>query len=388
MRFRTGIRTGVIALFVFSKSFSQNTPVIVGAERPELYLTQLEGKKIALVVNQTSRAFNNHLVDFFRSNGINISEIFAPEHGFRGSEEEGKQFIDHIDSATGIRVISLYSSKTAPSREDLNGIDLVVFDIQDVGVRFYTYISTLHLVMEACAENNKKLIVLDRPNPNGDYIDGPVIIDSLRSFVGMDPIPIVYGLTIGELAMMINGERWLRDSLRCNLEVIPLKNYEHNSKYSFPVKPSPNLPNDKSIRLYPSLCLFEGTIMSVGRGTEFPFQVVGYPDSISGDFSFTPVSYETNINPLYKNRMCFGKDYRNIDPVPSFTLRYIMEFYYKMGKKYNFFNKYFNQLVGNYELKEQIIAGFSEEEIRITWFDSLKRYKEIRKKYLLYPDIQ
>jgi uncharacterized protein YbbC (DUF1343 family) len=386
MRFKMEFRLCVIALFAFSKSFCQGDQIVVGSEQPDLYLSQLEGKTIALVVNQTSKVFDNHLVDYLTMKGIKVAVIFAPEHGFRGIEEEGKLFDDYVDSSSGIRVISLYSSKKAPSKDDLKGIDIVVFDIQDVGVRFYTYISTLHLVMEACAENNKKLIVLDRPNPNGDYIDGPVRIDSLKSFVGLDPIPIVYGLTIGELAGMINGEKWLKDSLHCNLVVIPLKNYDHSSRYILPVKPSPNLPNDQSIRLYPSLCLFEGTIMSVGRGTDFPFQVIGYPDSISGSFIFIPHSSDTNTNPLYKNKTCFGKDYRNINPVPTFTLSFFLEFYNRMGKKNNFFNSYFNQLVGNYELKEQIIAGFSEEEIRITWYDSLKRYKDIRKRYLLYAD--
>jgi uncharacterized protein YbbC (DUF1343 family) len=242
--------------------------------------------------------------------------------------------------------------------------------------------------MEACAENHVKFMVLDRPDPNGDYVDGPVLQDSLRSFVGMDPLPVVYGLTPGELAGMINGEHWLKDSLHCDLEVIPVGSYDHSTPYSLPVKPSPNLPNDQSVRLYPSVCLFEGTIMSVGRGTSFPFQVAGYPDSIAGNFEFTPQSTEGASKPKYEGKTCFGRDYRSVTPAPHFTLSFLLDFYYKLGRKYDFFNNYFDKLAGTRELQKQIVAGFNEEEIRITWYDELKHYKEIRKKYLLYPDFE
>ncbi|HLF34414.1 MAG TPA: DUF1343 domain-containing protein [Cyclobacteriaceae bacterium] len=378
-------RLSLLILIFLQDVYGQENRLIVGAERPDQYLRYLENKNVGVVVNHTSRAFGTHLVEMLISNKVNIVKIFTPEHGYRGIADAGQHLSDAIDEQTGIAVVSLYGEKTKPLPADLNGIDIIVFDIQDVGVRFYTYISTLHLVMEACAENGIELVVLDRPNPNGDYVDGPVIQDSLKSFVGLDPLPIVYGLTIGELAGMINGEKWLSGALQCKLKVIPISNYNHNTRYSLPYRPSPNLPNDQSIRLYPSLCLFEGTIMSLGRGTEFPFQVVGYPDSISGDFVFTPVGTEGNANPKYKGRTCFGKDYQGMDPVPNFSLSFIIDFYYKLGKKYDFFNDYFDKLAGNSELRKQIIAGFSEEEIRITWAEDLSRFKELRNKYLLYP---
>lgn len=378
----------LILLIFYISAYGQVQGPVPAAERPELYLQKLKDQRVALVVNQTSLAFGRHMVDYLISGNINVVKIFAPEHGFRGQADAGQEQKDYTDKSTGIPVVSLYGSKTKPSKEDLKNIDIIVYDIQDVGVRFYTYISTLHLVMESCAENHVKLMVLDRPDPNGDYVDGPVLQDSLRSFVGMDPLPIVYGMTPGELADMINGEHWLNDSLQCDLEVIPVGNYDHNMQYSLPVRPSPNLPNDLSVRLYPSLCLFEGTIMSVGRGTPFPFQVVGYPDSAAGNFSFTPQSTEGASKPKYEGKTCFGRDYRNLSKPPRFTLSFLLDFYYKLGRKYDFFNNYIDKLAGTKELQKQIVAGFNEEEIRITWYDELKHYKEIRKKYLIYPDFE
>jgi uncharacterized protein YbbC (DUF1343 family) len=376
----------VILMMFYPAAYGQNGMPVPAAERPELYLPQLQDKRVALVVNQTSVAFGKHLIDYLILMNIKVTRIFAPEHGFRGQADAGQDQKDYTDKATGIPVISLYGAKNKPVPADLKNIDIVVYDIQDVGVRFYTYISTLHLVMESCAENHVKFMILDRPDPNGDYVDGPVMQDSLKSFVGMDPIPVVYGLTPGELAKMINGEHWLKDSVHCDLEVIPVGNYDHNTKYSLPVRPSPNLPDDTAVRLYPSICLFEGTIMSVGRGTLFPFQVSGYPDSIAGDFAFMPQTMEGATKPKYEGQNCFGKDYRNLSPVPRFTLSFLLDFYNKLGRKYDFFNSYFDKLAGTRELQKQIMAGFNEEEIRITWYDELKHYKELRKKYLLYPD--
>jgi len=268
----------------------------------------------------------------------------------------------------------------------MEGLDIVVFDIQDVGVRFYTYISTLHYVMEACAENNVKLLILDRPNPNGDYVDVPVFRDGFQSFVGMHKIPIVHGLTIGELAKMINGEHWLKDSLEVKMVIVRIGNYHHQYSYSVPVKPSPNLPNDLSIRLYPSICLFEGTMMSLGRGTDYPFQVVGYPDPSFGDFKFIPKNRPGASTPKYMDKVCYGKDYREQLPPPRFTISEIIEFFNKSGQDKDFFNDYFNKLAGNDELKAQIEAGFTEDEIRISWNEELADYIQLRKKYLLYPD--
>jgi len=360
----------------------------VGAERIELYGELLNNKRIGLVVNHTSRAFNGHLLDFLISRGYKIVKIFAPEHGLRGSEDAGKHIENMIDEKTGIPVFSLYGSSRKPDDQQMSEIDIIIFDIQDVGVRFYTYISTMHYMMEACAENDIEMVIFDRPNPNGDYVDGPVLRREFKSFVGMHSIPVVHGLTVGELANMINGERWLSDGIQCKLHVIPVENYHHNYQYSLPERPSPNLPNDLSVRLYPSLCLFEGTMMSVGRGTEFPFQVVGYPDESFGDFIFTPSSVSGASNPKYMDQKCYGKDFRDLQMKPKFSISYVIEFYYKSGRDDQFFNQYFNKLIGNDELIEQIRAGLTEEEIRISWLEELNLYKNIRKKYLLYPDFE
>ncbi len=366
--------------------FSQQ--ITVGAERPDHYLDLIEDKRVGMVVNHTSMAFNDHIVDYLLTKNIDVVRIFSPEHGFRGTADAGKHIDNAVDEETGIAIVSLYGANKKPTPEQMQGIDIMIFDIQDVGARFYTYISTMHYVMEACSEQGIGFIVLDRPNPNGHYVDGPVLREKYRSFVGMHKIPIVHGLTVGELAKMINGEYWLPDSLQCELFVIPVENYHHEYQYSLPVKPSPNLPNDISIKLYPSLCLFEGTMMSLGRGTEFPFQVVGYPDSSFGRFSFTPTSMPGASNPKYEGQVCYGRDFRDIRRPPRFTINYVIEFYNKSGRSEDFFNDYFDKLAGNGELKQQIKAGLSPEEIRISWVEELEDYREKRKKYLLYPDFQ
>ena len=377
-----------LIFFLFLSYVISAQPVILGAERFEAYKNLLKGKKIGLVVNHTSMVPGNHLVDFLISKDLKVVRIFAPEHGFRGVEDAGKHIDDSRDERTGIEIVSLYGSNRKPAPDQMEGLDVVIFDIQDVGVRFYTYISTMHYMMEACAEADVEMIVFDRPNPNGDYVDGPVLRDEQHSFVGMHPIPVVHGLTVGELANMINGEKWLEGGRACRLTVIPMENYGHNDSYSLPVKPSPNLPNDRSVRLYPSLCFFEGTMMSVGRGTEFPFQVVGYPDESFGKFDFTPEAVPGATDPKYKGQKCYGKDYRTLSRAPAFTINPVIEFYNKSGRNENFFNDYFNKLAGNDELIEQIKAGLTEEEIRISWLEELSRYKNMRKEYLLYPDFE
>ena len=361
--------------------------IILGAEQIDEYLPLLADKNIALVVNQTSMLSNTHLVDTLLSLGVAVKKIFAPEHGFRGNLDRGKNFNNKIDEETSLPIISLLGKNKRPTNEQLADIDIVIFDIQDVGVRFYTYISTMHEVMESCAENQKQFIVLDRPNPNGDYIDGPVLQKKYKSFVGMHPIPIVHGLTVGELAQMINGELWLENGI-CELSVISVKNYTHSTPYSLPVKPSPNLPNDISIRLYPSLCFFEATNISIGRGTEFPFQVIGYPNSIFGEFTFTPQDIDgMQTNPIQEGEKCFGIDLRNESLQTKFTLKYVIEFYTKINsinKEFFARSHWFNLLAGNSELQQQIEQGFTEQEIKDSWQEELNKYKEIREQYLIY----
>ena len=357
-----------------------------GAEQTEAYLPLLKNKKIALVVNQTSLINNTHLVDSLLRLKLTIVKIFSPEHGFRGNAANGEKVNNEIDSKTGLPIVSLYGKNKKPSAENLQDVDIVIFDIQDVGARFYTYISTLHYLMEACAENNKELLVLDRPNPNGYYIDGPVLDTTYKSFIGLDPLPIVHGLTIGEFAKLLYGEKWLHGKT-CSLKVIPCKNYTHKDKYSLPVKPSPNLPNDLAIKLYPSICLFEGTSISVGRGTELPFQVIGSPDKNNGSFTFTPKTIEGAAkNPPYDGELCYGIDLRKEVVADGFTLKYIIELYIKAEDKEKFFIPFFDKLAGNSKLKEQIKKGMSESEIKKTWQEELAHYKSVRKKYLLYPD--
>lgn len=378
----------IIILVLSISIITRAQQITVGAERIDLYEELLEDKNVAMLVNHTSQAYGGHLVDFLLSRDIRIVKIFAPEHGFRGTVDAGKHIENSTDPRTGIPIISLYGSNRKPSDDQMEGVDVVIFDIQDVGTRFYTYISTMHYMMDACARNGIRMIVLDRPNPNGDYVDGPVLRKGFESFVGMHHIPVVHGMTVGELAKMINGEGWLTDAASCDLFVVPVENYHHQYQYSLPVKPSPNLPNDLAIRLYPSLCFFEGTMMSVGRGTDFPFQVVGYPDSSFGRFQFTPESRPGAGNPKYKDERCYGRDFRDIRRRPRFTINYIIEFYYKSGRNDEFFNDYFDKLAGNAELRQQIMAGLTEDEIRISWLEELNQYKKIRKQYLMYPDFE
>ena len=375
------------------KAFCETTElkIVTGAEQFEKYQPLIKDKKICLVVNNTSRIGDKHLVDFLLSQEIKIKSIYAPEHGFRGNIEAGEEINNVIDTETGIPIISLYGKKKKPSDSELKGIDVIIFDIQDVGCRFFTYISTLHYVMEACASNNILLIILDRPNPNGDYVDGPVLNKQLKSFIGTDPLPIVHGCTIGELALMINGEEWLEGKNKCPLEIISCKNYTHSMIYAPPIKPSPNLPNITSIRLYPSLCLFEATNISIGRGTEFPFQVVGYPNSSFGNFKFTPLPIMgVSNNPLHNGSLCYGVDLRNVETNQKFTLSYFINSFKKFTDKELFWNsqKWIDLLTGDPYFYYQINNGLNEDEIRKSWQSDLEKYKATRSKYLLYPDFE
>ena len=364
----------------------QARPLKTGAEQLELYLPQLKGKRVGLVVNQTSVVGQTHLVDTLLSRGVDVVTIFAPEHGFRGEADAGAYVKDAKDIRTGLPIISLYGKNKKPSAEQVKNLDVLVFDIQDVGARFYTYISTMHYVMEAAAENKKPVLVLDRPNPNGHYVDGPVLEKEQQSFVGMHPIPIVHGLTVGELAEMINGERWLEGQRQADLTVVPVANYTHNTAYILPVKPSPNLPNQQAIVLYPSLCLFEGTNVSVGRGTPAPFQVIGSPYYTDKTFKFVPESTAGATNPPHKGQACYGMDLTNPADAQPFTLAYLLEMYRNSTQKDQFFNNFFEKLAGTTKLREQIKAGKTEAEIRASWEPALTNYKNLREQYLLYPE--
>ena len=359
-----------------------------GAEQTSAYLPLLKNRRVAMVVNQTSMIGNKHLVDSLVAAKVNITLIFAPEHGFRGDADAGAHISNATDSKTGLPIFSLYGKNKKPSAEQLQNVDVLLFDIQDVGARFYTYISTMHYVMEAAAENNKTVLVLDRPNPTGYYVDGPVLNLKHQSFVGMHPIPIVHGLTVGELAGMINGQKWLAGERTCNLKVITAKNYTHKLRYSLPVKPSPNLPNDLAIQVYPSICLFEGTNVSVGRGTATPFQVIGSPFYKKKDFSFTPKSMPGATNPPQLNQVCYGYKMTQKDVQGKLSLAYLLDFYQNSTNQDKFFNNFFNTLAGNTELQAQIKAGKSEAEIRASWEPALTTYKKMRKQYLLYPDFE
>mgnify|MGYP001460014752 CR=1 FL=1 len=378
-----------VLLIVSSCKGTEKNQILTGADQPELYRSLLEDKAVGIVANQTSITGGIHLVDMLVKMGIDIKVIFAPEHGFRDLADAGESIEDGKDESTGITVTSLYGSHFKPTPEDLKGIDVVVFDIQDVGARFYTYISTLHYVMEACAENNVKCIVLDRPNPNGYYFDGNIADTARRSFVGMHPVPIVHGMTVGEYAGMVNGEGWLGEGMKCDLTVIKCRNYTHASLYVLPVKPSPNLPNQTSIYLYPSICFFEGTNISLGRGTAFPFQVYGSPELPDKGFSFTPESVPGAKNPPLLGQKCFGKDLRNtiqdkIVPAPRLNLEWVIEAYRDYPDKEKFFTSYFDVLASGTTLREQIIQGMSGDEIRATWQEGLTAFGKIRDKYLLY----
>lgn len=380
-----------MALFSACNIQAGQNEIVVGAARSGEYLPLVSGRSVGLVVNNTSRVDAIHLVDFLLKNSVDVQKIFAPEHGFRGDISAGGEVKDGIDTKTGLPVFSLYGENKKPTAEHLKDIDVMIFDIQDVGCRFYTYISTLHYVLEACAEHDIPLIVFDRPNPNGDYVAGPIRKAGFESFVSLDPIPIVHGCTVGELAQMINGENWFEGAKKCDLTVIPVANYDHKMTYSLPVRPSPNLPNDLSIRLYPSLCFFEATSVSVGRGTDFPFQVLGGLKSDLGDFEFTPRSIPgVAINPLNKDKKCYGVDLRNLEETPQFTLKYFLDFYQKYTIESEFLTRerWLNLLAGTDDLIKQIREGKSEEQILKSWQAELEQYKQLRKKYLLYPDFE
>lgn len=362
------------------------------AERPELYLPLLKDKRIALVVNHSSLVKKRHLVDILLKQGVRVQKIFAPEHGFRGKADAGAHIKNSRDMQTGLPIISLYGTHKKPTKADLKGIDLILFDIQDVGVRFYTYLSTLHYIMEAGMEQQLPVIVLDRPNPNGHYIDGPVLQKKYRSFVGLHPVPVVYGMTIGEYAKMINGEGWLKGGGKVQLSVIPLANYTHHSFYSLPVKPSPNLPNDRAIALYPSLAFFEGTVISAGRGTKKPFQLYGAPKYKIKKFSFVPRSKSGAKYPKFKDKRCYGVDLSKTNfsknrATQRLNLNYLQDAYANYPDKKSFFlkNRFMDSLAGSDQLRLQIASGASEKKIRKSWERDLDRFRQIRKKYLLYP---
>jgi len=372
-----------------SACFGVKRSPVPGANQIELYRSIIEGKSVAVVANQTSMIGSTHLIDKLLSIGINIKVIFAPEHGFRNLVDAGETIEDGKDPETGISVISLYGLHLKPTSEDLNRIDVVIFDIQDVGTRFYTYISTLHYIMESCAENHVKCIVLDRPNPNGFYFDGNILDTAYRSFVGMDPVPVVHGMTVGEYAGMINGEGWLKNGLKCDLTVIKCKNYTHKTFYELPVKPSPNLPNQTSVYLYPSVCFFEGTAISLGRGTSFPFQVFGSPDLPDKGFSFIPESIRGAKKPPLLGVKCFGTDLRDVVrkklvPKPEINLNWLISAYKDFPVKDKFFTSYFDVLAGGPVLREQIQKGMTAKQIRETWKEGLEKFAKIREKYLLY----
>ena len=386
----------------FKQPFSTSTTTATlktGADQTEKYLSYLKGKRIGVLGNQTAIIGKSHLVDSLKALGINIVKVFGPEHGFRGNASNGAKVQDEVDSATGIPIISLYGLRQKPSKEDMASIDLMIYDIQDVGCRFYTNINMLATIMESCAENGKELLILDRPNPNAYFVDGPILDMKLKSGIGKFPIPITHGMTIAEFAQMLNGEGWLANKAKCKIKIIPVAGYNHDMFYTLPVKPSPNLNTQQSIMLYPSLCLFEGTVVSQGRGTYFPFTVLGNP-LLKGKypFSFTPVSLQgMSETPLHMNEACFGLDLRKYDVnelrrQKKINLRWMMDFYKAYPNKDKFFdftqNKQINsidKLAGTTQFKEQIAAGLSEEAIRKSWEPGLGQYKKMRLKYLLYP---
>jgi len=380
-------------LFWFFGSFgiSAQERVVVGAERLEVLLPLLAGKQAGLVVNHTSLSGESHLCDTLNSLGVCVARIFAPEHGFRGKADAGEEIRDGADLRTGAPVISLYGKRRKPVPDDFDGLDVVIFDIQDVGARFYTYISTLFYVMEACAENGKPLIVLDRPNPNGHYVDGPVLDTRFTSFVGIAPLPVVHGCTVGELALLFRGENWINKGYLLDLKVIPCLHYRHDTPWELSVKPSPNLPSTRSVLLYPSLCLFEGTTFSVGRGTDWPFEVIGHPQSVTGTFTFVTGANEGNKTPLYEGSVCRGRDFRNVSTDSlrrnrQINLDWLLDEWYRFPDKRSFFreDKFLDKLSGSDQLRMMIQDGCSEAEIRQTWQWDLDIFRRIRQKYLLY----
>lgn len=382
--------------------------VLTGADNHKSYLPLLKNRKIGILTNQTgtvkditilsessvedeltiqtfeSKIKLKHVVDFLIENEVNVQKIFAPEHGFRGTADAGELIKDGKDTKTGLPIISLYGNNKKPTPEQLSGIDVMLFDLQDVGARFYTYISSLHYLMEACAENNIPLIVLDRPNPNGNIVDGPTLEMENKSFVGMHPIPVLHGMTIGEYAKMINGEKWLNNGIQCDLTVIECLNYDRNKPYSLPVKPSPNLPNDKSINLYASLCFFEGTNVSVGRGTDKQFQIFGSPFLKNMDYSFTPKPNLGAKDPLHNGKVCYGRDLSEVENVNRLELKWLIEAYQNTPDKTKFFNNFFIKLAGTSKLQQQIEQGLNEVEIRKSWEKDLEAFRKTRDKYLIY----
>lgn len=361
-----------------------------GAEQTGRYLPLLEGRRVGIMTNHTGTVGRMHLVDTLRSLGVDIRVVFAPEHGFRGQADAGESVASYRDRKTGIDVVSVYGSTKHPPDSIMQRLDVLLFDIQDVGLRYYTYLSSMHYLMEACAANGKQLIVLDRPNPNGFYVDGPVLEAKHRSFVGMHPIPVVHGMTLGELACMIDGEGWLRDGLRCKLTVIPCRGYTHRSRYRLPTAPSPNLPNMRAVYLYPSLCFFEGTPVSLGRGTDFPFQAYGHPE-LQGDFSFTPRSNAGAKNPPLKDKLCHGVDLRT---APSderiwergVDLGYVIDCYRQLNLGEKFFTPMFDRLIGTDYVRQMILQGAGADRIKARWADDVERFKQTRKPYLLYEE--
>lgn len=395
-----------------SKDFQKY--IKTGADQSKIYIPLLKDKRVGILTNQTgitflmekgpcpkgvdpvtsdcARKYDISIVDFLIQNKINLKKIYAPEHGFRGTADAGELIKDGKDTKTGLPIISLYGNNKKPTKEQLSGIDVMIFDLQDVGARFYTYISSLHYLMEACAENNIPVIVLDRPNPKGATVDGPVLELKNKSFVGMHPIPVLHGMTIGEYAQMINGEKWLNPStgsgqaLQCKLTVIPCKNYNKSMHYSLPIKPSPNLPNDTAINLYTSLCFFEGTNVSMGRGTEKQFQIYGSPFLKNMDFTFTPKPNEGAKDPVHNGVKCFGEDLSSHNLIDGLTLQWLLKAYKNTDNKEKFFNNFFIKLAGTDQLQKQIEKGLSEKEIKETWKAGIEDFKITRKKYLLYPD--
>lgn len=386
----------ILGLLTSSIVFSQNIQLVeyetitTGAQQFEKYGPLIKGKRIAVVANQSSIVDEKHLIDFLLEKEVRISKVFSPEHGFRGTAGAGEKVKSDIDIKTGIQIVSLYGKHKKPTIYDLKDIDIILFDLQDVGVRFYTYISTLTFIMEACAENNKPIIILDRPNPNGFYVDGPVLEPEYKSFVGMHPVPVVYGMTIGEYAKMVNGEKWLNEGISCDLSIIELKNYKRNMIVKLPIKPSPNLPNWESVYLYPSLCFFEGTVISAGRGTDFPFQIYGHPDLKPGSFSFTPTPNAGSKYPKLEGKHCIGQNlsgyaHNYVSNQSSINLVWLIESSKILERdSIVVFNDYFNKLAGNKDLKQQIENDWSEERIKESWQAGLKEFKAIRKKYLIY----
>ena len=373
-----------------TKSESKSTQIITGAEQLDAYLTILKDKKVGLMANQTTVVKDKHLVDILLENGIDLKFAFIPEHGFRGTIERGEDVNNDVDSKTGLPLYSLYG-ENHQADSLVRSVDMMIFDIQDVGARFYTYVVGMHNVMQLCANNDRPIIILDRPNPNGEQVDGPVRKDDkFKSDISFHKVAMIHGLTIGELAQMINGEGWLDKGKKCNLTVIPLKNYSHKSRYKLPVIPSPSLPNYLSVRLFPSLCLFEATDCSIGRGTDFPFQVIGYSDPSFGDFTFTPESkVGMSAHVEQQENLCYGIDLRTLEPDSiRFTLKYVLDFYSKAPDKFFARPEFFDKLAGTDKLRKQIVEGWTEEQIRDSWKEELAEYKTMRKKYLLYKDFE